>query len=225
MPTDRPSPSTAQDRSSYHHGDLRRVLLEVGHRLLEETDAGALSLRAIAREAGVSRAAPYHHFADREGLLAALAADGFRDLRDAMIQRAQAAVGPPLTRMQEIGIAYVLFAFHNPHHYRLMFSGQWSDRDRHPELNWEADAAYGTLGSALGGLQANGPRKGGKQGKGPPQAVALGAWSLVHGLAMLLIDGRVGEVEMSTADVEQLARQVTRVLGRGLAGQARSEAG
>ena len=218
MSTDRPRPSTAKDRSSYHHGDLRRVLLEVGHRLLEETDASDISLRAIAREAGVSRAAPYHHFADREALLAALAADGFRDLRDAMVQRAAATAGPPLTRMQEIGIAYVLFAFHNPHHYRLMFSGQWSDRDRHPELDREADATYGALGSALGGLQASRPGEVGKQGTGPRQAVALGAWALVHGLAMLLIDGRVGEAEMSTADVEKLARDVTRVLGRGLAG-------
>jgi AcrR family transcriptional regulator len=218
MSDDRTRPPTAPERTSYHHGDLRRVLLEVGHRLLEETDASHLSLRAIAREAGVSRAAPYHHFADREGLLAALAADGFRDLRHAMIRRADAAVGSPLARMQAIGIAYVLFAFENPHHYRLMFSGEWSDRDRHPELNREADATYGALGSALGGLEASGTRKGGRQGKGLAQALALGAWSLVHGLAMLLIDGRVGEAEMTAAEVEGLAREVTRVLGRGLAG-------
>jgi hypothetical protein len=177
MSDDRTRPPTAPERTSYHHGDLRRVLLEVGHRLLEETDASHLSLRAIAREAGVSRAAPYHHFAD-----------------------------------------YVLFAFENPHHYRLMFSGEWSDRDRHPELNREADATYGALGSALGGLEASGTRKGGRQGKGLAQALALGAWSLVHGLAMLLIDGRVGEAEMTAAEVEGLAREVTRVLGRGLAG-------
>lgn len=202
-----------EPQRSYHHGDLRRALLDVALRLLEESDPGQLSLRAIAREAGVSRAAPYHHFADREALLAAVAADGFRALRTAMLERLESTEGTPLARMQEMGVAYVLFAVRHPQLYRLMFGGELRNRERHEELARESGATYAALGAAMEDTMA--PESG---GRGEPGAIALGAWALVHGLAMLLVDQRVGEPNMSDEQVEALARQTTDILGRGLRG-------
>ena len=198
---------------SYHHGDLRRTLLDVALRLLEEFDPGHLSLRAIAREAGVSRAAPYHHFADREALLAAVAAEGFRALRAAMVERVQSTEGNPLERMQEMGVAYVLFAVRHPQLYRLMFGGELQNRLSHEELQRESGATYAALGAAM--EDSMGKESGGRGASGE---FALSAWALVHGLAMLLVDQRVGEPDMSDQHVEALARRATEVLGRGVAG-------
>jgi AcrR family transcriptional regulator len=185
MPRKPASKPRAGSNRIYHHGDLRRALLDVALRLVEESDPGHLSLRAIARKAGVSRAAPYHHFADREALLAAVATEGFRALRAAMAKRLSSMERDPLQRMQEMGVAYVLFAVRHPQLYRLMFGGELRDRESHEELRQESGATYA---------------------------------SLVHGLAMLLVDQRVGDPDMSDQQVEMLARQTTDVLGRGVAG-------
>ncbi|NNG14848.1 MAG: TetR/AcrR family transcriptional regulator [Gemmatimonadales bacterium] len=203
----------AGSNRSYHHGDLRRTLLDVALRLLEEFDPSHVSLRAIAREAGVSRAAPYHHFADREALLAAVAAEGFRSLRAAMVERVASTEGNPLERMQEMGVAYVLFAVQNPQLYRLMFGGELRRRESHEELQRESGAAYAALGAAMQDSMETGSGGGGEPGN-----FALSAWALVHGLAMLLVDQRVGKPDMSDQQVEVLARQATEVLGRGVAG-------
>lgn len=204
-------PSKA-DRS-YHHGDLRRTLVEVALRQLEHADPAQLSLRGIAREAGVSRAAPYHHFTDREALLAAVAAHGFRALREAMIERLEAAEGTPLHRMQEMGVAYVVFAYRHPQLYRLMFGGELRNRERHAELQRESAETYAALGAAMEDSVSPASEQPGEAG-----ALALSAWALVHGLAMLLVDQRVGEPVMSDAQVELLARRTTAVLGRGVTG-------
>ena len=205
-------PRAGSDRS-YHHGDLRRTLLNVALHLLEEYDPGHLSLRAIAREAGVSRAAPYHHFANREALLAAVATEGFRALRAAMVKRLTSMEGGPLQRMQEMGVAYVLFAVRHPQLYRLMFGGELRDRKHHEELRRESGATYAALGAAMEDSMETG-----SSGGGEPGAFALSAWALVHGLAMLLVDQRVGEPDMSNHQVEMLGRKTTEVLGRGVAG-------
>lgn len=197
-----------QPRSSYHHGDLRRALLAAARRLIQRSGAGRVSLRAIAREAGVSHAAPYHHFADRDALLAALAATGFDALREAMERRSEGALDQPFRSLQEAGVAYVRFAMENPELYRLMFSGPLTDRARYPELQRAADDAFGVLQRLLGSA-------GGTRAAKASRAVPLTAWSTVHGLAMLLIDGRLEE-ETAASDSDEIAREVTRVLGRGL---------
>lgn len=193
----------------YHHRDLPRALLEAAGRLVAREGAANASLRAIAREAGVSHAAPYHHFEDRESLLAGVAASGFDALGTAMERAAkESRARDPLDRMQAAGVAYVAFAVENPEIYRLMFGGLLTDRTRHPGLKEAADRAFGQLTGLPGGAAGPGPTDG-------PSPVAVAAWSTVHGLAFLLIEGllpgRVGAV-----DPGEIARQVTRVLGLGL---------
>jgi AcrR family transcriptional regulator len=193
----------------YHHGDLRRALLEAAERLVAREGPAQVSLRAIARKAGVSHAAPYHHFADREGLLAAVAASGFEKLMSAM-QAAVAAesTASPLSRLQAAGVAYVNFAVANAEIYRLMFSGFLADRSRYPDLKASSDGAFDVLLALLG------DRSRAEAGAALP-AVATATWSLVHGLAYLMIEGLLAD-EVAAKGAEEVAREVTRVLGVGL---------
>lgn len=108
------------DTRAYHHGDLRRALVEAGRRLLEREGSASLSLRAVAREAGVSAAAPYHHFKDRAALLYAIAHEGNVALA-AALNTAFEATEAGRERIIAVGVAYVEFALQNPALYRLMF--------------------------------------------------------------------------------------------------------
>jgi AcrR family transcriptional regulator len=104
----------------YHHGDLRRGLIEAAEAILERDGPNALSLRAVAREAGVSAAAPYHHFRDKDELLAAVAHEGFALLEKAMAEAADSAADP-IARINALGVAYVTFARDNRALYHLMY--------------------------------------------------------------------------------------------------------
>src|SRR5262245_57949686 len=125
------------DEKPYHHGNLKAELLAAASALLDEGGAGAVSLRAAARRAGVSATAPYRHFADKEVLLAAVAAEGFRAFGAALT----AAASNP-TPLAAMGLAYVRFALAHRGLFRLMFGPGIPDRDRHPELAAAADRAF-----------------------------------------------------------------------------------
>lgn len=195
----------------YHHGDLRRALLDAAEAQVIDQGAEKVSLRGIARSAGVSTAAPYHHFDSRESLLAGVAARGFRGLRGAMEEGAAAPDDEgPLARLRAAGAAYVSFALENPELYRLMFSGLLSDRARFPELKSEADTAFTVLTRLLD--------RSARPDSTPDDSlhpVALAAWSTVHGVASLVIEGLLTE-ELENLGSEGLTREITAVLGRGL---------
>ena len=197
----------------YHHGDLRAALLGAAEDLVRRHGVERVSLRAIARAAGVSHAAPYHHFADLDDLLAHVAAAGFVRLREAMLEPGPSDDARPLERLQGAGIAYVRFAAENAELFRLMFSDRLREARSHPELASASAATYRALGELLA-----------RSGDGAPPAEAASdrspraraAWATVHGLAMLLIDGRLDIDPEDTARVETVAREVTDVLGPGL---------
>jgi AcrR family transcriptional regulator len=154
--------------STYHHGDLPSAILQAAGKTLEKEGLGALSLRQVARKAGVSHNAPYRHFPDRDALLAALAAEGF----DLLAEKLAANQG------REMGAAYVRFALEHPQRFRLMFGGV-IDLQKNPELARASAGAYGALVEAM---------KSQKEVSDPDTAAAA-AWSLVHGLSHLLLDG------------------------------------
>jgi len=166
----------------YHHGDLRRALLCAAEEVLEREGPAALSLRELARVIGVSHNAPYRHFADREALLAAVAADGFRRLATGLA--AADAAAPPGERLQATGRAYLDFARTHRALYLLMF-GPGLRKSAHAELRDAARAAFDVLRDvvASAGIPP-GPRA--RHG-------AIGAWALVHGLAHLTADGQIAE--------------------------------
>lgn len=179
-------------KRSYHHGDLEAALIRSAGNILEKEGLDALSLREVARKAGVSHSAPYRHFAEREALLAALAAEGFERLGAA--QREAAAAGG----LRAMGEAYVLFALQNPQRFRLMFGGQVSIA-RHERLR---DVATRTFAGLSGALSAQLP-----EARGARDA-SIAAWALVHGLAQLLLGKRIAESAMQGRSEAAFVRDV-----------------
>jgi AcrR family transcriptional regulator len=171
---------------TYHHGSLKQALLQAAERILEREGIQGLTLRAAAREAGVSHAAPKNHFGDLSGLLSELAAVGFERFV-AMLTPDVREDDPPDRRMNTIGHGYVAFARAHPDLFLLMFRSERLDMSR-PALRAAADASSRVLSGAVGA------RRGEKVEAALtlPQAASIAAaWSLVHGFAMLLLDGRL----------------------------------
>lgn len=162
----------------YHHGALREALLNAAEAILQRDGLPALTLRATAREAGVSHAAPGYHFQDLTGLLSELAAVGFNRLAHEMRQ----AINADDPASWSVGRTYVRFAAANPALFLLMFRLERLDATR-PALREARLAVFALLGSARG-VATEAPTL-------DELAMMTGAWSLVHGFAMLLIDGRL----------------------------------
>src|SRR5712691_13071776 len=190
----------------YHHGDLPRALLDAALRIVETQGTQALTLRAAARSAGVSQAAPYRHFANKEAILAAVAEEGFRSLMIAMRQSIEACGDVPVARLRAVGIGYVTFATSHPSHFRVMFGRDMADRSAFPALRQVASDTLAMVVDAM----ADGQRAGLVRSEEPAADLAVTAWSTVHGLSALLVDG---VLDGSAADV---AEMVTRDLFLGL---------
>ncbi len=173
-------------KQTYHHGDLRRAMIDAAIALIAEDDVKHLSLRGVARRVGVSHTAPYRHFADKEALLAAVAEEGFVLFGQYLQKADQQAKGNALQRLEAIGVAYVRYATEHPTHYRVMFGPDRVNNPGYPSLMEASQRSFATLvnviteGQMLGILRS-----------GDPQHLAWGAWSLVHGLSLLLIDGQL----------------------------------
>ncbi|BDU07018.1 TetR/AcrR family transcriptional regulator [Nocardia cyriacigeorgica] len=172
-------------RTSYHHGALREALLAACLRLIETEGIAAVSLRRVAREAGVSSGAPYHHFADRAALLADLATQGFR-LLGAEVTVARDSAPTPLAGLTAIADAYVRFARDNPGYFRLMFRPELSQPEKHPETRAAGEAAFAVLSETVADCVAAGELPAGRA-----DAIAVTLWGLAHGLASLWLDGQL----------------------------------
>lgn len=177
----------------YHHGDLRAALLRVAEEILERDGIQALTLRAAARAAGVSHAAPANHFGDLTGLLSDLAAQGYERFGHVLAAAMEAAGADPEARMAAMGTAYVAFARAHPGLFTLMFRSERLDMTRH-SLKQAADAARQALRDAV--LRRAGATL------TPAQIAARAAayWSLVHGFAVLLLDGRLDGLRNAMPD-------------------------
>ncbi|MFT4119973.1 TetR/AcrR family transcriptional regulator [Bradyrhizobium sp.] len=183
-------PASAKTDAPYHHGALREALLEAAERVLERDGLAGLTLRAVAREAGVSHAAPTHHFGDLAGLVSELAAIGFRQFNAAMASACDTAT-TPLGRALARPKAYVAYAEAHPGMYGLMFRTERLDYSR-PSLHEAAEASFAGLANAVGAMrqeQISGDALTLNQG-----AAIARAWSMVHGFTMLLLDGRLTDI-------------------------------
>ena len=183
--------SARRPRRAYHHGDLKEALIEAGLGLLAESgNPAALGLREASRRVGVSQAAPYAHFRDKRALLAAVAERGFRMFADSML-RSAGALAPGEERLAALAQGYVTFALENPALYRLMFGPDLAIRETATALAEAAGASFRVLLESIGG-DPHAPET---------AAAALAAWSFAHGLALLLIDGRIRPDEVGAEDV------------------------
>jgi AcrR family transcriptional regulator len=206
----RPAPPKARPKRGYHHRDLRRALVDAALAVLPEVGPERLSLRDIARRAGVSAAAPYHHFADKEALVAAVAGECAQLQLDALEAAVAEAGEDQRRRFQLTGIEYIRFAVTHPAHFRAMeLPGIAAEMP--PDVRLRFDAFYAEEERRLRAAQAAGlfaPL--------PFDRMILAATALVHGLARLII---AGATEAKPNDVEhalRLARDVTAVFGAGL---------
>lgn len=194
---------------AYHHGHLRAALLKEAATAIRREGVAALSLRELARRAGVSHAAPQHHFGDKTGLLTALATEGF-ELFAAALERAFLEAGKlPAERFEQAGLAYVQFAVSHPAHFDLMFK---------PGLVHGEDASYTSARLKALDLLVRGVRDSlptAKGAKARPDTVAMAAWAVVHGFSTLWIDQNLrGLVDKD--GTEALAKNVLALLSQAL---------
>ncbi|GHB11487.1 TetR/AcrR family transcriptional regulator [Streptomyces termitum] len=165
----------------YHHGDLRAACLRAARDLLEEDGSAALSLRAVARRAGVSPTAPYRHYADRDALVSAVAAEGYRELAESLAAAHPAPSAPG--ELASVAVAYVRFALDHPALFRAMFAEPCDPADE------ARVAATAVITAYLRGIVRDV-----FPGAAPPDradALATAVWALVHGLAFLHLDGKL----------------------------------
>ncbi|MGD0641108.1 MAG: TetR/AcrR family transcriptional regulator [Roseiarcus sp.] len=168
---------STSERSTYHHGNLRPALIAAARALLDEGGPAAVGLREAARRVGVSPTATYRHFRDKDDLLAAVAAEGFREFAAALARAGRES-------FSAMGAAYVDFALKQPGMFRLMFSPLFAKRELCPDLKGAAEEAFVVL--------RRGVQSGAGEGQGQGEdvdAAAIAAWSLVHGLSHLILDG------------------------------------
>jgi len=181
----------AREDTPYHHGALRDALLKAAERVLERDGLAGLTLRAVAREAGVSHAAPTHHFGDLTGLVSELAAIGFRQFNAAMAAAGSAAGSALMEKALARAKAYVGYAQAHPGMYGLMFRTERLDMSR-PSLHEAAEASFAGLAGAIG---ASRQEQISETALSLDQAAAIArAWSLVHGFTMLLLDDRLSDI-------------------------------
>jgi AcrR family transcriptional regulator len=163
----------------YHHGDLKRVLVETAEGMLREGENWHFTLREVARRAGVSHAAPYKHFSDKTALLAELAARGYLQLRDHLLAAVNGNEGSPVAQIRAVAEAYLHFGLSNPSLYRLMFSGE-IDKAEYDGLSAASFSTFEVLMEILRRGQETGAFK-----QAPLEGQAAACWALVHGLTTL----------------------------------------
>jgi AcrR family transcriptional regulator len=217
MDISKPNPAT-QASKRYHHGDLRNALIRAGQELLAQEGIASLDLRKVARAAGVSHAAPYRHFADKQALLAAIAEDGFYQLAEGM----DAAIGQGSTptavdQLDRLAHAYVRFALDHPAHMREMFSGLTVERAAYPQLHAAAKQAFQRVVQVVERWQAQH-----QIGPGAPANLSMVVWTQIHGIAMLLIEDQLPGVKGDEQAVAGLIALCVRTLYAGL-GQSASD--
>ncbi|MEV0761199.1 TetR/AcrR family transcriptional regulator [Nocardia sp. NPDC050435] len=202
-------------RTSYHHGALRGALMDACLRLIDTEGIAAVSLRRVAREAGVSTGAPYHHFADRAALLAALSANGFERL-GAALAAARATADTPLAALTALAEAYVQFSREQPAYFRLMFRPELSQPEKHPDAAVAGEAAFAVLADTVADCVAAGLVE-------PERAdtVTVAWWGIAHGLASLWLDGQLAKranlMHTTAPDlVQNIIQACTGVLRRGV---------
>jgi AcrR family transcriptional regulator len=198
------------DPQPYHHGDLHNALLQAAEQLLAEQGAASLSLRAVAKQAGVSHAAPYRHFRDKAALLRALAQGGFERLAGAIEVATGNASQNPEQKLVEAGVAYVRQAVERPALTRLMFGGS---------VVVEDDAAYRQASTAafeaLQKIIEEGVAAGVFRARDPHE-LALVAWTSMHGVAMLVTAGLLDRNAFGNGDIDDQVRSIARNVIYGL---------
>ncbi len=195
----RPEAKPSEKSGSYHHGDLRRALINAARVSLKEKGIDKLSLREVARNTGVSHAAAYHHFRDKTSLVAAVAVTTFSELESVMQRAFDEQAVDAVARLRSLAHTYVEFALEHPDEFRLMFSPQLRDDTVLTEVEKAGRATYVVLIAALSVVQEEG-----RLATDNLERAAITVWAQVHGLASLMLDGPLYRNAQSEAGREAL---------------------
>ncbi len=201
----------------YHHGDLRRVLIDAAMDLVGEGGPDAVSVREAARRAGVSPGAPFRHFASRDALMAAVAEEAQRRFRaeiDATL--AKVAVDDPLARFRALGLAYMRWAIRNPTHFEVISSRRSFDHDKSGAVSRDNAEVIGLTERLLAEAHANG-----QLGSSNLRDVLIGGRSLVYGFARMSIDGHFPRWGVNDADIDRTAAAILDLFLDGIAQRPR----
>jgi AcrR family transcriptional regulator len=199
--------SVSQKKLKYHHGELRSALIEAALEILSAGGMEGLSLRVLARATGVTQAAPYSHFRDKDDLLAAVAETGFQRLA---LQMAEDATGQPnvRARIEKLMGSYVRFAVANKPLFQLMFSRELSVMKNYPTLAMTAGKSYSLISATL--AQRGAPAE-------ETRFLTVSIWSLCHGLTTLIVDEKIKLEQFGAGDIDTFIQRTVGVFAGQLA--------
>lgn len=190
--------TVSQKKFRYHHGELRSALIEAALEILKAGGMEGISLRALAQATGVTQAAPYSHFRDKDDLLAAVAETGFQRLA---LQMAEDATGMRNVRerIEKLMASYVRFAVDNKPLFQLMFSRELSQLKNYPTLAMTAGKSYSLISAALSGRAAASAED--------TRFLTVSIWSLCHGLTTLIVDGKIKLEQFGAAGIDEFVHK------------------
>ena len=185
--------------NTYHHGDLKNALIQAGIEILSDEGLKGLSLRKVARRAGVSHAAPYAHFADKQALVAAISTAGYESLYAEFMQIDQQYQEQPLKKLVEVAWCYLQFAVNAPAHFKLTFSGAIEKEQDYPAFVEITRQSFAFLSEIVADCQTAGIIR-----PGPTDLLAVHFWGAIHGLTTLLIEGQISHAVLEKHTLREM---------------------
>jgi len=185
--------------STYHHGDLKNALIKAGVKILAKEGVSGLSLRKVAKQAGVSHAAPYSHFADKQALIAAISTEGFKQLYIQIEGIFKARQNEPSALLVETAWAYMEFALHEPDRFKLMFSSVLEKEKDYPDFVHFSQENFSQIVEVVKICQTAGVLR-----PGPVELTAVSVWGAAHGLVMLVLEGQISHTVLDQHDLKEM---------------------
>jgi AcrR family transcriptional regulator len=186
-------------RKNYHHGHLKNALIKAGMEIISKEGLAGLSLRKVAKKAGVSHAAPYAHFADKQALIAAISTEGYHSLYDQLTAAVAINKGDTQRILMEVGWSYVQFALNDPQRFKVMFSGILEQEKDYPEFREMALKSFKLLVTLVKDCQ-----EAGSLALDPADMLAVRLWSVVHGFILLLLEGQISHTLLDRMSIRDL---------------------
>jgi AcrR family transcriptional regulator len=185
--------------NTYHHGDLKNALIQAGIEILSEEGVKGLSLRRVAKRAGVSHTAPYAHFTDKQALVAAISTEGFKRLYTQLAQLDKKYGSDPLKKLVEVAWSYVQFAVNDPEHFNITFSGIIEKEKDYPAFVEISQQSFAFIIKTVADCQSAGIIR-----SGPTELIAIHIWGAIHGLATLLIEDQLSHIVLEAYSLRNI---------------------